>query len=105
MNTPCLKLTPTSIRWVFIVNIGQFGFWILIFFLVVLTIGFVYEYASGALNYANKDKDSEHPPFINNNSLTINRNYKYSVRNFSSVSNNDNLKDYWLNIKPVSKWY
>jgi NADH-quinone oxidoreductase subunit A len=42
-------------------NIGNSGFWILIFFLVVLTIGFVYEYASGALNYTNKERDSEHP--------------------------------------------
>jgi len=30
----------------------------LLFFLVVLTIGFVYEYASGALNYANKEKEN-----------------------------------------------
>jgi NADH:ubiquinone oxidoreductase subunit 3 (subunit A) len=43
-------------------SIGQSGFWILLFFLVVLTIGFVYEYASGALNYTSKEKDSELPP-------------------------------------------
>jgi len=42
-------------------NISNSGFWILIFFLVVLTIGFVYEYASGALNYANKNKDNKLP--------------------------------------------
>lgn len=30
---------------------------------------------------------------------------KYNVRNYSSASNNDLLKDYWSNIKPVSKWY
>lgn len=39
------------------------GFWILLFFLVVLTIGFVYEYVSGALNYTSKERDSEHPPY------------------------------------------
>ena len=39
-------------------NISQSGFWILLFFLVVLTVGFVYEYSSGALNYTNKDKES-----------------------------------------------
>jgi NADH:ubiquinone oxidoreductase subunit 3 (subunit A) len=46
-------------------SLAQSGFWILLFFLVVLTIGFVYEYASGALNYANKEKDSELPPPVN----------------------------------------
>jgi NADH:ubiquinone oxidoreductase subunit 3 (subunit A) len=39
-------------------SISQSGFWILLFFLVVLTVGFVYEYASGALNYTSKDKES-----------------------------------------------
>jgi|SRR5690554_198862 len=43
-------------------NLSVSGFWILIFFLVVLTAGFLYEYLSGALNYTNKNKDSEHPP-------------------------------------------
>lgn len=91
-------------------NIGTSGFWILIFFLVVLTIGFVYEYASGALNYTNKNKDSEHPPVINltlkkNNSLFKGINYKHGIRNFSSASFSKELKDYWINIKPVSEWY
>jgi len=39
-------------------SISQSGFWILLFFLVVLTVGFIYEYSSGALNYTNKDKES-----------------------------------------------
>lgn len=47
-------------------SISQSGFWILVFFLVVLTIGFVYEYASGALNYTSKEKDSELPSLIIN---------------------------------------
>lgn len=86
------------------------GFWILLFFLVVLTIGFVYEYASGALNYTNKNKDSEHPPinnsiFIKNNLLSRGINYKYGIRNFSSSSNKAEFKGYWLNIKPISGWY
>jgi NADH-quinone oxidoreductase subunit A len=43
-------------------SISQSGFWILLFFLVILTVGFVYEYASGALNYTSKDnKESELP--------------------------------------------
>src|SRR5690606_24917372 len=50
-------------------SLAQSGFWILIFFLVVLTAGFVYEYASGSLNYANKDKESELPPVSNLNSI------------------------------------
>lgn len=36
-------------------SISTFGFWILVFFLVVLTAGFVYEYLSGALNYTSKE--------------------------------------------------
>ena len=54
-----LLLFPAAVS---MYSIAQSGFWILLFFLVVLTIGFVYEYASGALNYASKDKDSELPP-------------------------------------------
>jgi NADH-ubiquinone oxidoreductase chain 3 len=55
-----LLLFPAAVS---MYSIGQFGFWILIFFLVVLTAGFFYEYASGALNYTNKEKDSELPPY------------------------------------------
>jgi len=50
-----LLLFPAAVS---MYSIGQSGFWILLFFLVVLTLGFVYEYASGALNYTNKDKES-----------------------------------------------
>ena len=32
-------------------NIGIFSFWIMIFFLIFLTIGFVYEWKRGALNW------------------------------------------------------
>lgn len=52
-----LLLFPAAVS---MYSIGQLGFWILIFFLVVLTAGFWYEYLSGALNYANKNKDSKH---------------------------------------------
>ena len=31
--------------------------------------------------------------------------FKFNIREFSSVSNKNEFKDYWLNIKPVSKWY
>ena len=91
-------------------NIGQSGFWILLFFLVVLTIGFVYEYASGALNYANKNRDSELPPtqastFIKYTWSKDINNIKHGIRNFSSASNKGQFKDYWLNIKPISDWY
>jgi NADH:ubiquinone oxidoreductase subunit 3 (subunit A) len=53
-----LLLFPAAVS---MYNIAQSGFWILLFFLVILTIGFVYEYASGALNYTSKEKDSELP--------------------------------------------
>jgi NADH-quinone oxidoreductase subunit A len=32
-------------------NIGMFGFWSMMFFLVILTIGFVYEWKKGALEW------------------------------------------------------
>jgi NADH-quinone oxidoreductase subunit A len=32
-------------------NIGLFGFWSMMFFLVILTIGFVYEWKKGALEW------------------------------------------------------
>jgi len=61
INTPfdleVLLIFPAAVS---MYSIGQLGFWILIFFLVVLTAGFWYEYLSGALNYANKNKDSKH---------------------------------------------
>jgi len=101
-----LLLFPAAVS---MYSIGQSGFWILVFFLVVLTIGFVYEYASGALNYANKEKDSELPhqvlTLIKNNSLSKGIYYKQGVRNYSSSSDRNQFKDYWLNIKPVSEWY
>ena len=53
-----LLLFPAAVS---MYNIAQSGFWILLFFLVILTIGFIYEYASGALNYTSKEKDSELP--------------------------------------------
>jgi NADH:ubiquinone oxidoreductase subunit 3 (subunit A) len=53
-----LLLFPAAVS---MYSIAQSGFWILLFFLVILTIGFVYEYASGALNYTSKEKDSELP--------------------------------------------
>jgi hypothetical protein len=89
-------------------SIGQSGFWVLVFFLVVLTIGFVYEYASGALNYANKEKDSELPPQPLNlikGTFQSKNIFKQSIRNFSTASNREEFKDYWINIKPVSEWY
>jgi NADH-ubiquinone oxidoreductase chain 3 len=100
-----LLLFPAAVS---MYSIAQSGFWILLFFLVVLTIGFVYEYASGALNYANKEKDSELPPtqvsiFIKN-PLDKGIYYKHGVRNYSSFSKNE-FKDFWLNIKPISEWY
>jgi group I intron endonuclease len=113
VNTPCnlfdlevLLLFPAAVS---MYSLGQSGFWILLFFLVVLTVGFVYEYASGALNYTNKNKDSELPPV--QSSILIKNIYqprnisKFNIREFSSVSNKNEFKDYWLNIKPVSKWY
>jgi NADH-quinone oxidoreductase subunit A len=40
------------IPWAIIVgNLGIFGYWIMIFFLIVLTIGFIYEWKKGALNW------------------------------------------------------
>lgn len=100
-----LLLFPAAVS---MYSIGQSGFWILVFFLVVLTIGFVYEYASGALNYANKEKDSELPPQSLNlikRTFQSKNIFKQSIRNFSTASNREEFKDYWLNIKPVSKWY
>jgi NADH:ubiquinone oxidoreductase subunit 3 (subunit A) len=32
-------------------HIGSFGFWIMILFLFILTIGFLYEWSKGALNW------------------------------------------------------
>jgi NADH-quinone oxidoreductase subunit A len=32
-------------------NLGVFGFWVMIFFLIILTIGFIYEWKKGALNW------------------------------------------------------
>src|ERR1700691_5264016 len=55
-----LLLFPAAVS---MYSIGQSGFWIFFFFLVLLTIGFGYEYASGALNYTSKEKDSKLPPF------------------------------------------
>jgi NADH:ubiquinone oxidoreductase subunit 3 (subunit A) len=56
-----LLLFPAAVS---MYSIAQSGFWILLFFLVVLTIGFVYEYSTGALNYTSKEKDSELPPLL-----------------------------------------
>jgi len=40
------------IPWSIVVgNLGIFGYWIMMFFLVTLTIGFVYEWKKGALNW------------------------------------------------------
>jgi len=40
------------IPWAIVVgNLGVFGYWIMIFFLIILTIGFVYEWKKGALNW------------------------------------------------------
>lgn len=100
-----LLLFPAAVS---MYSIGQSGFWILVFFLVVLTIGFVYEYASGALNYANKEKETELPPQSSNlikGTFQSKNIFKQSIRNFSTASNREEFKDYWLNIKPVSKWY
>jgi len=33
-------------------NLGIFSYWVMMFFLVVLTIGFVYEWKKGALNWS-----------------------------------------------------
>jgi NADH-ubiquinone oxidoreductase chain 3 len=100
-----LLLFPAAVS---MYSIGQSGFWVLVFFLVVLTIGFVYEYASGALNYANKEKDSELPPQPLNlikGTFQSKNIFKQSIRNFSTASNREEFKDYWINIKPVSEWY
>lgn len=66
-------------------SVGQIGFWILVFFLVVLTAGFWYEYLSGALNYTNKENDSKHPPCVSklSNSGRLVRNFSSSSRNFA----------------------
>ena len=32
-------------------SIGVFGFWSMIFFLFILTVGFIYEWKNGALNW------------------------------------------------------
>ena len=74
---------------------------------------FVYEYASGALNYANKEKDSELPPQSSNlikGTFQSKNIFKQNIRSFSSISKSNSsdrnqFKDYWLNIKPVSEWY
>jgi len=99
-----LLLFPAAVS---MYSIAQSGFWILLFFLVVLTIGFIYEYASGALNYANKEKDSELPPV--NNSKTINNSFntvqcrKYHISNSLRKENNskigDNLPDVFGNCQ------
>jgi NADH-quinone oxidoreductase subunit A len=40
------------IPWSIVVgNLGIFGYWIMMLFLVILTIGFVYEWKKGALNW------------------------------------------------------
>lgn len=35
-------------------QLGNYGFWIIIIFFIVLTIGFVYEFGSGALYFTDK---------------------------------------------------
>jgi NADH-quinone oxidoreductase subunit A len=32
-------------------NLGVFGYWVMFFFLYILTLGFVYEWKKGALNW------------------------------------------------------
>lgn len=44
-------------------NLGMYGFWIIIIFFIILTLGFVYEFGSGALYFTEKRSDSS------NNSL------------------------------------
>jgi NADH-ubiquinone oxidoreductase chain 3 len=92
-----LLLFPAAVS---MYSIAQSGFWILLFFLVVLTAGFVYEYASGALNYASKEKDSELPPYrFEMNKGPLNkvqfRNYHVSslLRKEDNSKNGDNLPD------------
>ena len=37
-------------------NLGSLGFWVMILFLFLLTIGFIYEWGRGALNWTNNLK-------------------------------------------------
>jgi hypothetical protein len=57
---------------------------------------FVYEYASGALNYTNKNKDSEHPPAylkaVNNpfNKFQYHNYHVFNIFRKKNISKNEN---------------
>lgn len=40
-------------------QIGSYGFWIVLIFFVILTLGFVYEYSSGALKFTSHKSSLE----------------------------------------------
>lgn len=42
----------------FLYFLGSFGFWVMIIFLTILTLGFIYEWKRGALDWVNKIPDS-----------------------------------------------
>jgi len=43
-------------------HVSFLGFWIAIFFILIITIGFIYELASNVLNYAKFPSSSKNPP-------------------------------------------
>ena len=82
---------------------GSYGFWIFIIFFLVLTIGFVYEFGTGALYFTDK-RSSIKPTNINNyNSSPFSggsqkRNYSTSSKKISEDNDTINNPSYFAEV-------
>lgn len=77
---------------------GSYGFWIFIIFFLVLTIGFVYEFGTGALYFTDK-RSSIKPTNINNsNSSRQKRNYSTSSKKISEDNDTINNPSYFAEV-------
>ena len=74
LDVEILCLLPAGVT---LGNVGSFGFYIILIFLLVLTIGFAVEISSKAINILNKEEDN-----TNTFDLYINSNF-YQNSNLS----------------------
>ena len=82
---------------------GSYGFWIFIIFFLVLTIGFVYEFGTGALYFTDK-RSSIKPTNINNSNSSPfsggsqKRNYSTSSKKISEDNDTINNPSYFAEV-------
>lgn len=71
-------------------TIGAYGFWIFIIFFIILTIGFVYEFGSGALYFTDKRSNinvSKNDKTVKNSPFTIQRRMYHTTK--ININNKD----------------